>query len=104
MSAGQSSTLSIWVRLAPGQSETGLTAAVCLWSLGASNKNSCQNVVLTTQWQQGEATCTMPDATSDLLAQVYMPGNVNVDFDGAVLSNDLLTNGGFQAGTVGWST
>jgi hypothetical protein len=27
----------------------------------------------------------MPDATSGLIAQVYMPGNVNVDFDGASL-------------------
>ena len=104
MSAGQSATLSMWVRLAPGQSETGLTANVCLWSLGSSNANSCQQVVLTTQWQQGEATLTIPDATSNLLAQVYMPANVNVDFDGAVLSNDLLADGGFQPGYGGWST
>ena len=92
----------MWLRLRPGVSQTGLTANLCLWALVGSNTSACQSGVLTTQWQQFQATLTMPAATSSLRAQIYIPSGVNVDFDDGVLSNDLLTDGGFQAGGVGW--
>lgn len=85
MSQGQSATLSIWARLAPGTANTGQTANLCLWALTASPIAACQHTTLTSTWQQLQATATMPATTGTLRAQVYMSGRGNIDFDGAGL-------------------
>jgi hypothetical protein len=56
-----------------------------LWALSGGNQNACQTKALTGQWQQLQATITMPAATSTLRAQVYIPAGVNIDFDGGDL-------------------
>jgi hypothetical protein len=80
MAQNQSATFSMWLRLRPGVSP-GQSANLCLWALVGSNASACQSVVLTNQWQQVQATLTMPAATSTLRAQIYIPSGVNVDFD-----------------------
>ena len=101
--AEASATASIWARVNPGQPVTGQYIALCLWDLNSST-NSCDNLTLTHQWQQVQVTTTMPGAATDLRTQVYMFGEGNMDFDGAVLTQDLLTDGGFQGGGYGWSS
>ncbi len=101
--AQSSATASIWARVNPGQPVTGQSIALCEWDLN-SLTNACDNLTLTHQWQQVQVTTTMPTATTDLRTQVYMFGEGNMDFDGAVLTQDLLTDGGFQDGGVGWSS
>ena len=86
MQQGQSATFSIWARLAPGTTASGQSVTLCLWALSGGNVAACQNEVLTTSWQQLQATATMPAATGMLRAQLYesTPG-VNYDFDGGSL-------------------
>jgi len=104
MAAGQSATFSIWARLAPGIAPTGQNVDLCLWALTSTPKAACQDKALTNTWQQLDATATMPSATSTLRAQLYMSGRGNIDFDGGVLSADLLLDGGFESGGLGWRT
>jgi hypothetical protein len=85
MAQNQSATLSMWVRLAPGTAVAGQSADLCVWALVGSNTSACESKALTEEWQQLQATVTMPAATSKLRAQVYIPANINVDFDGATL-------------------
>jgi hypothetical protein len=103
MQTGQSATFSMWVRLA-GTGSSGQVASLCLWALSGGNVSACQSRELSTQWQQLQATATMPAQTSTLRAQIYIPAGVNVDFDGGVLSPDLLVDGGFEHGGEGWGT
>jgi hypothetical protein len=104
MTTDQSATFSIWARLAPGVPDTGQSVNLCLWALTGAPKAACRQQTLTDTWQQLQATATMPSATDILRAQLYMYGRGNIDFDGGVLSPDLLTDGGFEAGGVGWQT
>jgi len=104
MVQNQSATFSMWLRLRPGVAARGLSANLCLWALVGSNTNACQQLGLTTQWQQVQVTLTLPAATSTLRAQIYIPPGVNIDFDDGVLTDNLLSDGGFEAGGVGWST
>ena len=101
--AQSSATASIWARVNPSQAVTGQYVALCVWDLN-SLTNSCTNLTLTHQWQQVQVTATMPVATTDLRTQIYMYGEGNMDFDGAVLTQDLLTDGGFQDGGYGWGS
>src|ERR1039458_5349627 len=80
---------------------TGQYISLCVWDLN-SLTNACNNLTLTHQWQQVQVTTTMPSAATDLRTQVYLYGEGNMDFDGAVLTQDLLSDGGFQGGGYGW--
>jgi hypothetical protein len=105
MTAGQSATLSMWVRLAAGVAASGQTVGLCLWALTTPNTSACHTKALTGAWQQLQTTVTAPAATSVLRAQVYMyPTQTNIDFDGATLTPNLLADGGFEAGGAGWQT
>ncbi len=99
--AESSATASIWARVNPGQGLSGQVIALCVWDLN-SLTNACKNLALTHEWQEVQVTTTMPSAATDLRTQVYMYGEGNMDFDGAVLTQDLLSDGGFQGGGVGW--
>jgi hypothetical protein len=105
MSTGQSATFSMWTRLAPGVTPHGQSVNLCLWALTSPPTAACQSVTLTSSWQQLMATATVPTTTGTLRAQLYMAGTgSNIDFDGGVLSADLLNDGGFEAGGQGWQT
>ncbi len=82
--AEASATASVWARVNPGQPLSGQTVVLCVWDLN-SLTNACKNLELTHQWQQVQVTTTMPGAATDLRTQVYMNGEGNMDFDGAVL-------------------
>jgi hypothetical protein len=82
---GASATFSIWARLAPGVTAQGQNVDLCLWALTGSPTNACATRHLNNDWQQIQATATMPSATGTLRAQLYMNGRGNIDFDGASL-------------------
>jgi cell wall-associated NlpC family hydrolase len=85
MQEGDSATFSVWARVYPGQPLSGQYLNLCLWALSGGNKNACEQKTLTHQWQQLQATVTMPAATSTLRAQLYMYGSGDFNFDGASL-------------------
>jgi Carbohydrate binding domain len=102
MAAGQSATFSMWARIRPGVAVSGQAVNLCLWALTSSPTSACQRVTLTNTWQQLQATATMATTTTTLRAQLYMYGRNNIDFDGGVLSANLLLDGGFEGGGIGW--
>jgi hypothetical protein len=80
--ANASATFSIWVRAPAGSGAGGRQVNLCLWALVGTPTSACQRRTLTTNWQELQATGTMPAATTTLRAQIYMPAGGNIDFDG----------------------
>ena len=104
LAPGDSATFSIWVKIGNATTATGQWVNVCLWSLDASPpRSACIAAGVTGQRQQLQTTATMPVATTTLRAQIYMSGRGNIDFDGGVLTRNLLRDGGFEGGGAAWA-
>ena len=73
MAQNQSATFSMWVRLAPGTVASGQSANLCLWALTGSPTHACQGKALTDEWQELQATETMPGATTRCVPRSTFP-------------------------------
>jgi hypothetical protein len=102
LGANASATASIWARLNPGTAAAGQRVELCVWDLN-SLTNACDALSLTHDWQQLQATATMPSAATDIRTQVYLYGSGNMDFDGAVLGAPQTADAVYaaSAGTAG---
>ena len=99
----ESASFSIWVRQRPDNPSPVTKANVCLWAITSPSVPACREVTLSKVWQPVQVTATMPTTISLLRAQVYMTGRGNINFDGAVVTKNLLRDGGFEGGSIGWS-